>query len=452
MLAALGVIDEVLSAGARFPRWRSYRGSRLLWERSIYELLGIGEPLADPTVPYPEAWMIPQWRTEEILRHALSRHGVEVEYSSSLTAIDVDDDGITATIRHMGEAEHVRAPYVVAADGAVSTARKLVGVTFDGVTREHERFIIADVCTPDLDRAYWHNWSDPSDPAARVSICPLPATDTFQFVAPLPPREEVPPLTLATIQRIFDERSDGAVARFSDAPWITFHRTNERLASRFSVGRVFLVGDAAHALPAAGGQGLNTAVQDSNNLGWKLASVLRGAPQQLLDSYAEERRPIAARSMAGLNSADERGVKPDIFQLGNNYRGGSLSDESRRVLGGIQAGDRAPDAPLQLNGGAPKRLFELMHDAEFTCIAFGDNAAEASAIIARRWDEEMGFCVIDVRRDSPITAEVVQSIYGVAPGDEAVFLVRPDGYVGLTADDHIAERLTDYLPRLVSRS
>jgi 2-polyprenyl-6-methoxyphenol hydroxylase-like FAD-dependent oxidoreductase len=85
--------------------------------------------------------------------------------------------------------------------------------------------------------------------------------------------------------RIVDQGSDGAVAQLSGAPWVTLHRTNERLASRFSIGRVFLVGDAAHAVPAAGGQGLNTAVQDSFNLGWKLASVLNGAPEHLLDSY-----------------------------------------------------------------------------------------------------------------------------------------------------------------------
>jgi 2-polyprenyl-6-methoxyphenol hydroxylase-like FAD-dependent oxidoreductase len=345
MLEALGVLDEVLASGAPFPRWRSYRAGRLAWEKSIYELLGIGKPVVDPAVPYPETWMIPQWRTEEILRHALSRLGVDVEYGSSLTALDEDDDGVTATIRRDGAEDRIRASYVVAADGASSTARKLLGVSFDGITRDDERFIIADVRTSDLDRTYWHNWSDPADAAARVSICPLPATDTFQFVAPLLPDEDVPALTPATVQRLFDERSDGVVATFNDAPWIILHRTNERLASRFSVGRVFLVGDAAHAVPAAGGQGLNTAVQDSHNLGWKLAAVHRGAPAHLLHSYEEERRPIAARLMTGLETADDSGEKPDIFQLRNNYRGGSLSEETRRVPGAVQAGGTTTGPP-----------------------------------------------------------------------------------------------------------
>jgi 2-polyprenyl-6-methoxyphenol hydroxylase-like FAD-dependent oxidoreductase len=405
----------------------------------------------DPAVPYPETWMIPQWRTEEILRQALFKFGVQIEYGSKLTALDLDDGGVTATIRRAGGVDRVRASYVVAADGAASAARKIVGISFDGVTRYDERFIIADVRTADLDRTYWHNWLDPSQPAARVSVCPLPATDTFQFVAPLLPHQDVPALTLTTVERIFDERSDGAVVHFTDAPWITLHRTNERLASRFRVGRVFLVGDAAHAVPAAGGQGLNTAMQDSHNLGWKLAAVLRGAPEHLLDSYEEERRPIAARLMTGLNTADDRGEKPDIFQLRNNYRNRSLSQGSRRVTGAVQAGDRAPDSPLQLAGTAPLRLFELMREAELTCIAFGDGPAAASAAVARRWGQAMGIRVLDVRRDSAETAVAIQASYGVAASDEVAFLVRPDGYVGLTAEDHVAERLSDYLRRLAPR-
>jgi 2-polyprenyl-6-methoxyphenol hydroxylase-like FAD-dependent oxidoreductase len=448
LLEALGVVDEILAAGARFPRWRNYRGGRLAWEKSIYDLLGIAEPSPNPAVPYPETWLIPQWRTEEILRRALSAFGVQVEYGSSLTGLQMDGEGVTATIVRAGGSERVRASYVVAADGAGSAVRKLIGISFDGATREDERFVIADVRTADLDRVYWHNWSDPHDPSARVSLCPLPGTDTFQFVAPLPPGEDPPALTPATLQRVFDERSEGAVVRFSDAPWITLHRTNERLAGRFGVGRVFLVGDAVHAVPAAGGQGLNTAVQDSYNLGWKLASVLTGAPEQLLDSYEEERRPIAARLMAGLGSTDEHGEKPDIFQLGNTYRGCSLSAETRRIPGPVRAGDRAPDAPLQLPGATPRRLFELMRDTELTCIAFGSRATAACTGIARRQRTHAEVAVLDVRRDSPATAETVERIYGVTRGDEIAFLVRPDGHIGLAVDDDFGRRLDDYLPRL----
>lgn len=449
MLEAFGVLDEVLASGGRFPRWRSYRAGQLAWEKSIYDLLGIGEPVPDPAVPCPETWMIPQWRTEEILRDALTRCGVQVEYGSALTALDLDGDGVGATIGHAGGLERFRASHVVAADGAASAVRKLLAVPFAGVTRDDERFVIADVRTADLDREYWHNWSDQHDASARVSICPLPGTDTFQFVAPLRPGADVPALTLATVQRLFDERSDGVVARFSAAPWITLHRTNERLAGRFRVGPVFLVGDAAHVVPAAGGQGLNTAVQDSYNLGWKLAAVARGAPEELLDSYEEERRPIAARLMAGLGTPDQNGDTPDIFQLRNNYRGRSLSEETRQRPAAVRAGDRAPDAPLRRTDGTSTRLFELMRDADLTCITFGDGPAQAGATIARRWARRADLRVLDVAHLSSATADVVAAIYGVCAADEAAFLVRPDGYIGLAADDDVARRLAEYLPRLV---
>ncbi len=219
------------------------------------------------------------------------------------------------------------------------------------------------------------------------------------------------------------------------------------VAGRFRVGRVFLVGDAAHTVPAAGGQGMNTAVQDAHDLGRKLAAVLGGAPASLLDTYEDERRPIAARLMAGLDAVDEHGAAPDVLQLRTTYRGGPLSVESRRAPGAVRAGDRAPDAPLQLAGAAPSRLFELMRDTEFTCLAFGDRAARACAGLAGRWPQATGV-VLDVRRDSPATAEIVQGIYGVPEDCAAALLVRPDGHVGLAAEDDIAGRLDAYLARL----
>ncbi|MET9488136.1 FAD-dependent monooxygenase [Nocardia sp. NPDC006630] len=452
MLEQLGVLEEILAAGGRFPRWRSYRSGELAWEKSIYELLGTGDPVATTAIPYPETWMVAQWRTEDILRRALSARGVEVEYGSALDTVDQDGDSVTATIRRSGGSEQIRASYVVAADGAASTVRGLLGISFDGRTREDERFLTADVRTADLDREFWHNWSKPDDPAARVSICPLPGTDTFQFVAPLAPDEIAPELTLPTLQRLFEERSGDTAVRFTDAPWITLHRTNERLASRFRDGRVFLVGDAAHAVPAAGGQGLNTAVQDSHNLTWKLAAVLDGAPAQLLDSYEEERRPIAARLMAGLSTADEHGETPDIFQLRNNYRARGLSAETRTAPGGVRAGDRAPDGPLKLEGGAAQRVFDLLRDAELTCLTFGSRAAGSVNSVARHHHSNIKVQVLEVPRNSPATADILQATYDVTVGDEIAFLVRPDGYIGFAADNNIAEALHDYLSRLLGGS
>ncbi|MEU1607193.1 FAD-dependent monooxygenase [Micromonospora matsumotoense] len=443
---SLGVVEEVISSGGPFPRWRSYRAGRLSWEKSIYEMLGMGQPTASPAIPYPETWMIPQSRTEEILRGALGRLGVRVEYRSTLTGLVTGDTDVIATIRSPDGLARLRSSYVIAADGAASTARKLLGITFDGVTRDDQRFLTADIRTTGLDRVYWHNWSRPDNPAARVSICPLPGTDIFQFVAPLLPGDSSVP-DLATVQRLFDERSDGDPVTIDEILWGAAHRVNERLASLFRIGRVFLVGDAAHALPATGGQGLNTAVQDSHNLGWKIAAVLRGAPEELLHSYEEERRPIAARLMKGLGAADDRGEVADIFQLRNNYRGRRLSVEARRTPGAVQAGDRAPDGPLRLSDGSRLRLFEFMGGGRFTALTFGKRAAEGCRAVTDHGDPTDALQLLDIHNESPTTVNMLRATYDVAD-DDALFLVRPDGHVGLAAEDRFAERLEDYLAQV----
>jgi hypothetical protein len=124
---------------------------------------------------------------------------------------------------------------------------------------------------------------------------------------------------------------------------------NARLADRYSDGRVFLVGDAAHIHPPTGGQGLNTSIQDAYNLGWKLAAVIGGAAATLLDSYESERRPVAAGMLGlatGLLEAAKRGDMRrgrEVQQLDIGYPGSPLALAQPERVAGVLAGDRAPD-------------------------------------------------------------------------------------------------------------
>jgi 2-polyprenyl-6-methoxyphenol hydroxylase-like FAD-dependent oxidoreductase len=102
ILESLGVVDEVVTGGAAFPRWRTYSAGQVAWEKSIYDLLGIGEPAVDPAVPFPQTWMVPQWHTERVLRDALSDRGVHVESRSSLTVLDIADAALSATVTGPG--------------------------------------------------------------------------------------------------------------------------------------------------------------------------------------------------------------------------------------------------------------------------------------------------------------------------------------------------------------
>jgi hypothetical protein len=221
--------------------------------------------------------------------------------------------------------------------------------------------------------------------------------------------------------------------------WSTVWRPNVRLARRYRDARVFLAGDAAHAHPPTGGQGLNTSVQDAYNLGWKLAAALGSGPEaeQLIDSYEAERRPVAERVLGlsedllrrhvdGAADAHERGQ--ETHQLDISYRGSPIVRDGRAHPGRLHAGDRAPDGPVVDADGRQIRLFDLFRGPHATLLLFGDPAPVTVP------DEVRVHAVLPAGR-TPVGSTVVDAgghvaaAYDVADG--TAVLVRPDGYVGV---------------------
>ncbi len=144
-------------------------------------------------------------------------------------------------------------------------------------------------------------------------------------------------------------------------------RANIRIVDRYREGRVFLAGDAAHIHSPAGGQGMNTGIQDAQNLGWKLAAVVQGASASLLESYEAERRPVALGVLALSNARlqqviEERSLitrrDASTMQLGIGYRGSVLVRDDRDETAQIRAGDRAPDATRLMTVEGERRLFD----------------------------------------------------------------------------------------------
>jgi len=229
--------------------------------------------------------------------------------------------------------------------------------------------------------------------------------------------------------------------------WASVWRPNIRLAQRYRSGNVFLVGDAAHVHPPTGGQGLNTGVQDAYNLGWKLAQVLAGAPDVLLDTYEAERQPIAARVL-GLSTdiyarmssrplaAAKRG--DEERQLALNYRGGPLAADSDEQISNVIAGDRAPNARYLGTDGHAGQLFDAFRGAHFTLIAVGEPAVSALKQIS--WPDS-GAAVKTVEIPEGEAARVRRT-YGIA--GPAQILVRPDGYVACVAQDDWTGALSKY--------
>jgi hypothetical protein len=217
------------------------------------------------------------------------------------------------------------------------------------------------------------------------------------------------------------------------------------MVDRYRVGRAFLAGDAAHVHSPAGGQGLNTGVQDAYNLGWKLAAALATGDDAVLDTYEAERLPVAAQVLgvssrlhAKYRDGDEDAMRRDdpvLRQLDLGYRGGPLADERRRAPGLVRAGDRAPDAPGRTVDGRPLRIFDVLRGPRWTLLAFGDPAAvppglDACHVVteARAAKAPAGAFV-----DTDGHAFRAYDIDPDAPG--AVLLrIRPDGYIGAASD------------------
>ncbi|MFA4083359.1 FAD-dependent monooxygenase [Mycobacteroides salmoniphilum] len=420
----LGVSEAIRSGGMQMPSFRIYAEREIVAERTLLEMLGSHIP-SGPGVPYPGFWMVPQWRTDEILLRRLRELGVDVEFSCEVTDFDQETDGVTVTVSGGGKADRIHAAYLVGTDGGRSTVRKALGVGFAGETFESERTLIGDVRVEGLDGTFCHVLTRGGQVSERFSLWNLPGSDHYQFVASMA-TDDVPPLTLAAVQTLLVQRSGREDIVLRDLRWISLYRVNARMVDRFRQGRVFLAGDAAHVHSSAGGQGLNTSVQDAYNLGWKLAAVITGAPAQLLDTYEEERMPVAA-SVLGLstdlhyrNFEPSTDPAPQLHQMDITYRDRSLAVDDRPSPGTLRAGDRAPDAMLPEG----HRLFDVLRGTHFTVLTIGDRTIDIDDV--------------RVQRITPSTDYDVE--------ESTLALVRPDGYIGAMTESE--ETLRNYLARV----
>jgi hypothetical protein len=310
--------------------------------------------------------------------------------------------------------------------------------------------IVGDLRVEGLSRNYWHVW--PAAKGGGIGLCPLPNSDLFQLMMQLRPAEAEPVLSEQVIQTRWLAATCVKNIRLHDPTWLSLFRPNVRMVDRYRVGRVFLAGDAAHVHTPAGAQGLNTGVQDAYNLGWKLAMVLEGAPASLLDTYQEERLPVAA-AVLGLSTklyqsrALERGDAERQLLL--NYRGGSATKEIGWHQSKLRAGDRAPDARCESSSGRI-RLFDLFRGPHFTLLAFGPRAA--TAVRDLQWTPVDTLRKYSVRL-SGIAEEnttivdthgSARATYGVSGEDNVIFLVRPDGYIGLIAGQNWMHAVNEY--------
>ncbi|MGW1988619.1 FAD-dependent oxidoreductase [Embleya sp. NPDC001921] len=275
VLAPLGVAGPLVELGIQSPTFTIRDRDRVVVRIDFDGL---------PT-DYPYSLMVSQATTEATLSARLTELGGTVLRPYSVTTLDQDADGVTATFEH---GERVRAVWVVGADGMHSTVREQAGIGFQGGTYG-ESFVLADVrlggaVSADEVILYFA-------PAGLAVVAPLPG-GRHRIVAPVADAPHEP--SLAFVQELLDERgpsTDRVVVE--EVVWGSRFRVHHRVADTYRAGRILLAGDAAHVHSPAGGQGMNAGILDAVALADALGSVLDGGPTSALDAYGATRRPIA---------------------------------------------------------------------------------------------------------------------------------------------------------------
>ncbi|WP_454251217.1 FAD-dependent oxidoreductase [Pseudomonas sp. R151218B TE3479] len=434
----MGILDRIVAVGGVYPTVRRYRD-----DGSFTDAVSIEQNSPTPAEPHQSPLMVPQWLTEQVMRERLLELGHRPEFGCELVGFEQDADGVGARLAGKAGEETLRVRWLVGADGGRSFIRHALGIGFPGETLGI-RAVVADVLATGLSRDRWHRFGD-GDMQGQMFLCPLAGTDLFQIQAPIGLDVEID-LDAQALTALVAQRTGREDIHIQSVSWASAYTMNARLADQYRVGRTFLIGDAAHIHPPTGGQGLNTSVQDAYNLGWKLAAVVNGAPAMLLDSYEQERRPVAA-AMLGLSTkllgAHQRGDMRrgrEVHQLDIGYPDSTLALEQPNRTCGPLAGDRAPDAPVRGVAGMPQRLFDLFRGAHWTLLGYG---TKRGAVRPRQ-----GLHIHVVGPDGDIQDDQghFRDAYQPALGDWV--LVRPDGYIGAFVSGWEGEALERYLERV----
>lgn len=439
ILDVIGIADAAVAAGVDLARAVYLDGGRTLASVRTNRVPGTSrQPL-----------ILPQHVLEELLRQRLHALGCSVEWSTAVTAIDAGDERVDVElIGASGSMEHCSLAYVAGCDGLRSMVRAAAGIGWCVRAPYEQVFQLGDVeVDTSLDCTTVYQFLGRSGVSVAI---PMPGglmRIAGYFDGETPDR----PPDRAGLQRLLDDVGhDGT--RIGDVRWSGTFRVVRRLADSFRAGRLLLVGDAAHVHSPAGGQGLNTGIQDANNLAWKLALVVRGhAGATLLDSYTTERRPIAARILAMTEMQDkrlfgarslaarsarrvalrvgdrtgllERVLIPDLAQVRLRYKDSPLTIGGGRGARALAPGRQAPDVEyVAADGTGSVSLRDTDPGAALTLVAVdGGRSSRLTDVQALVGEHSTA---LRLRHASAWVAD------GTVGGPGSVIGVRPDGYIG----------------------
>jgi len=440
----IGIAEEVEARGRKMV-------AANLWTAGRHAARVPFGDFGDGLSPYPHALIFPQDEHERLLLAHLAERNVQVERGTELVSFE-ESDRVQARLRRDRGDEACRAHFIVGCDGTHSTVREALQLGFPGGTYE-QLFYVADVdAAGPVMNGEIHVALDASD---FLVVFPLEAEGRARLIGTV--SEKVAP---ARTQLSWDDVSRQVIAWMrvdvSRVNWFSTYHVHHRVANHFRRGRAFIAGDAAHVHSPVGGQGMNTGIGDAVNLAWKLAAVVQGrADAAILDTYESERIAFANRlvettdrAFTGVTSRAALArwlrldvaprVLPGLFAIGAirrlmfrtvsqiavNYRSSALSAGS---AGTVHGGDRLPWVD-----SADGDNFRPLTSLEWQVHVYGEPRASLRDICAAR---ELTLHAFPWRPETS-RAGLVRN---------AVYVVRPDGYVGLVDRDANASAVSAYL-------
>jgi 2-polyprenyl-6-methoxyphenol hydroxylase-like FAD-dependent oxidoreductase len=418
---------------------------RFLAEGQTVQAAAFGTTVLDMSdFPTRHPYTLGLWQNEieRIMAAWIAELPVHIYYGCEVTGFAQDDAGVDV---RLSDGESLRARYLVGCDGGRSLIRKAAGIEFPGWDPTRSNLIAEVEMAEEPELGLRHD---------ATGVHGLSRMEDGKRVRLVLTEQQVGPSSEPTLRDLSEALTTvyGTDFGVHNPSWISRFTDTTRQAAAYRVGRVLLAGDAAHVHYPVGGQGLSLGVQDAVNLGWKLAQVVNGtSPESLLDTYQQERHPVAARALkhtmalAVLQRRDER--MEALVEVVSEIAG---MDEPRKRLAGISSGldihydlgeghpllgRRMPDLDL-ITADGPRRVFELLHGARPVLL----NLGEPGRVDITPWGDRVQLVEAEYAGlwELPVLGEVT------AP---TAVLIRPDGYVawvGQGTDLGLADALTTW--------
>lgn len=452
----MGLVDAVLQQGQMIGKFSIYMNGR---EKATLETVDAGNGLTD----FPNLQAFEQFKNEELLYEQLKATGRDVLWRTSLVSFEQHEDHVVANLYDKSDPFRkisIKASYLLACDGSSSLVRQQLGLSFEGGTYQN-KFFVADVQL---------NWQQPANKLiaslSRANFCaffPMYGNNNYRILGTLPE-------SFAGNENVsFDDLKDVINANvklplgIEKLNWFSVYKLHHRCVDKFRVNRCFLLGDAAHIHSPAGGQGMNTGLQDAHNLAWKLALVLQGvADDKLIDTYHDERYPFAQWLMkftdkifAFMTSCNwflyqlRTYVMPNILrlilstkwiskrifrilsQIWYSYRKSPLSLQFIKQKLKFSAGDRCPYVMTEIDGKL-QSIYHLLTEPKFHLLCIGSN----------EYDSQIPDHLTAYIKVVNLPLNESWGKLGVQSG--LYLLIRPDNYIGLLSDEMSPALITGY--------